>query len=93
MNYAYAHINITNPASIAAYREKAGAALSKHGGALVTATPEATNLEGPLAVPSLAVLLSFPDKAAALAWINDPELASVHELRRGAGESSVILLG
>lgn len=93
MVYAYVHINVTNPDSMAQYRERAGAALAKHGGAVVGASPAATVLEGSLKAPSVAAVLSFPDRDAALAWIGDPDLAPVHALRRGAGDSSVILVG
>ena len=93
MIYALVYLKIDNPESMAAYREKAGDALAKHGGTLESASREPTALEGSLAAPDLAGVLSFPDKDAALAWINDPELAQVHALRRGAGDSSIILIG
>jgi uncharacterized protein (DUF1330 family) len=93
MIYAYVHMNISNPESLAAYREKAGAALDKHGGIPVAISRAPQSLEGPLKTPDVSVILTFPDKTHALAWINDPDLAEVHDLRRGAGESSVLLLG
>jgi len=37
--------------------------------------------------------LSFPDKSAAQAWINDPDLADLHDLRRSAGHTEILLLG
>lgn len=37
MVYAYANIIVTAPESLAAYKEKAGDALSKHGGRVVQA--------------------------------------------------------
>ena len=43
--------------------------------------------------PGRAVLLSFPDREAALGWIEDPEFAEVHALRRAAGDISTILIG
>jgi uncharacterized protein (DUF1330 family) len=90
--YATIYMTIDNAASLAAYREKAGDALVKHGGALLAAAPSPTVLEGNLSAPGMAGVLSFPDRDAALGWINDPELADVHALRRGAGDSSIILL-
>lgn len=92
MIYAIIYTMIDNPESLKAYREKAGEALQKHGGSLLQATPTATSLEGSLKAPDLAGILSFPSREAALAWHNDPELAAVHGLRRGAGDSSIILL-
>ncbi|SMX46222.1 DUF1330 domain-containing protein [Actibacterium lipolyticum] len=93
MIYALVYIKIDNPDSLAAYRDKAGDALTKHGGKLEAASKTPTSFEGSLGLPDLAGVLSFPDKDAALAWINDPELAPVHALRRGAGDSSIILVG
>ena len=92
MIYAIIHTQIDNPESLAAYREKAGEALQKHGGNLLAATPTPTSLEGSLKAPDLSGILSFPSREAALAWHNDPELAELHALRRAAGDSSIILL-
>ncbi len=93
MVYATLYMTIDTPEKLAAYREKAADALTKHGGTLVAAGREPLSLEGSLTAPDLAGVLSFPDRDAALAWINDPELQSVHALRRGAGDSSIILVG
>lgn len=93
MIYAYVALTITNPDSLAAYREKAGAALAKYDGTVVSASKETTVLEGTPTLPDMAAILSFPDRDSALGWINDPELADVHALRRGAGRSDTILLG
>ena len=76
---------------MAAYREKAGAALAKHGRKVKVVTPAATALDGAPSVPDVAVLLSFPDAATALAWINDPEIADLHDLRRSVGETEILL--
>lgn len=93
MIYAYVDINITNPESLGQYREVAGAALQKHGGAVLSAGKDNMAIEGTHKAPDMAAILSFPDRAAAMAWINDPELTSVHALRRSAGEVSIILIG
>lgn len=93
MIYAYAHLTITNPTALAEYREVAGAALAKHGGKVESASKEFTVLDGAPEAPDTAALLSFPDKDAALAWANDPDLQDVHNLRRSAGGSNILLLG
>ncbi len=93
MIYAYAKLTITKPESLAEYREIAGPALAKHGGAVVAAAAEMTTLDGAPEIPDTAALLSFPDKEAAMAWINDPELKDTHGLRRSAGASEIVLLG
>jgi uncharacterized protein (DUF1330 family) len=93
MIYAYAKITVTNPDALVKYRDVAGAALEKHGGKVVSAAREFTVLDGTPDMPDVVALLSFPNKDAALAWANDPELEDVHALRRSAGGSDIHLLG
>ncbi len=93
MIYAYANLTITNPEALAEYRDVAGEALAKHGGKVEIASGEFTVLDGDPDAPNVAALLSFPDKTAALAWANDPDLSDVHALRRSAGASDILLLG
>ena len=93
MNYAIAKLDITDPEKLAAYRDVAGTALAKHGGAVVTASGVYTVLDGAPDTTGVTAILSFPDKASALAWANDPELADVHALRRSAGASNIQFLG
>lgn len=92
MIYATVELTITAPDSFAAYGAKAGPALSKYGGQPIAMSGEAIRIEGDAPVPSRAVILSFPDKEAALGWINDPEFAEIHALRRGSGQSQILLL-
>lgn len=93
MIYAYVALKITNPDMLAAYREKADEALAAHGGIVVAAKKDLVALEGTPTLPDMAAILSFPDRAAAEAWINDPALAGIHALRRGVGQSDITLLG
>ncbi|NIZ63424.1 DUF1330 domain-containing protein [Sedimentitalea sp. CY04] len=92
MVYAYANIIVTAPESLAAYKEKAADALSKHGGRVVQATPNQTVLEGSRGETGLGAILEFATADAAKAWINDPDLSDVHALRRGAGSSTITLM-
>ncbi len=93
MIYAIARLTVTNPDSLAAYRDKAGAALARHGGAVAAASKDMEILEGKPDLPDITAILTFPDRAAAQAWINDPDLKDIHALRRGAGGSDIYLLG
>ena len=93
MIYAYAKLTVTNPQALGQYRDVAGPALAKHGGKVESAAKEFTVLDGAPDVPDAGVILSFPDKAAAVAWANDPALEHVHALRRSAGGSDILLLG
>ena len=93
MIYAYVNLTITDPDALAKYREKAGAALARYGATPLVSAKDTTVLEGSPTQPSVAVILQFPDREAALGWINDPEIADVHALRRAAGQSDILLLG
>lgn len=93
MIYAYAKLTVTNPSALEAYRPLAGPALARHGGKVEQASGDAVPLDGTPDLPNVAAILSFPDRAHAEAWINDPELAEVHALRRSAGGSDIVLLG
>lgn len=91
--YAIAHLEVTNPEKLAAYRDKADAALARHGGKVETATQDMTVLDGVPVIPKVAALLSFPDRDAAIAWAEDPDLQTTHALRRSSGKSDILLLG
>ena len=92
MTHAFVHLRITDREALAAYREKAVAALARHGGSVVQAGP-ASVLEGTLPAPDAGAVLHFPSAEAARAWIIDPTLAEVHALRNKGAQSTVFLLG
>lgn len=92
MAYVYVNLVLEDPETMAAYREKAGAALQKHGAKPLVATPQQTVIEGTRDETGIGVILLFPDVAAAKAWIEDPELQETHALRRAAGQSAITLL-
>ncbi|WP_158965234.1 DUF1330 domain-containing protein [Chachezhania sediminis] len=92
MIYAIFRATITNPDSMARYREVAGPVLEKHGGRVEKMSREAEALDGTPDIPSMIAVMSFPDAEAARAWIADPDHADVHALRRGAGRTDITLL-
>lgn len=93
MIYAFAKLTVSNPQALAEYRDVAAEALAKHGGKVESASAEFTVLDGNPDLPNLAALLSFPDKQSAQAWAEDPDLDDVHQLRRSAGGSDILLMG
>ncbi len=93
MIHAYVQLTITDPDSFAAYREKAGAALAKYDAQVVQSSRDLSAIDGAPALSQIGVILAFKDKNAALGWINDPELAETHQLRRDAGTCDITLLG
>jgi uncharacterized protein (DUF1330 family) len=92
MVYAYVNRSVPDETTFAAYRERAGAALAKHGARVVISTPAQSVIEGNRDATGRGVILEFDTREAALGWINDPELASTHARRQGAGTSNIILM-
>ncbi|GFE51165.1 hypothetical protein So717_29180 [Roseobacter cerasinus] len=90
--YVYVTLDVTNTEKLAAYREKAGDALAKHGGRVLQASSSSTVLEGDRPAPGIAVVLEFDTRDAAENWRADPDLATVHQLRMQAGATSITLL-
>lgn len=93
MIYAVVQITVTDPKAFEAYSKLAGAALAKYGAKPEAKSVDPTRLEGQAPLPQRIVLLSFPDKDAALGWINDPELQETHALRRASGLCDITLIG
>jgi|28_taG_2_1085356.scaffolds.fasta_scaffold00067_65 uncharacterized protein (DUF1330 family) len=92
MVYAYVNLSVTDETTFAAYRERAGAALAKHGARVVISTPAQSVIEGNRDATGRGVILEFDTREAALGWINDPDLQEVHALRRSSGNSAITLL-
>ena len=87
-------MKVTAPEKLAEYRAVAAPALAKHGGAvsLANPAPDALDPNGAQAAPGMLAVLTFPDRAAAEAWMQDPELAPIHALRNAAGAGQFWLL-
>ena len=92
MVHAFVQLTITNPETFAAYREKAGAALAKHNAQVVQSSRDLLALDGDPALTDVGVILAFESREKAEAWINDPDLAETHQLRRDAGSCNITLL-
>lgn len=90
--YALVTLSVTDRDVLESYRAKAGPALAKYSAEPLAVSPEAQVIEGDGPAPDVTVILQFPDRDHALGWINDPELAPVHALRRGSGASRIILM-
>lgn len=91
-SYVVVQLAVKDPAKFGAYREKAGEALAKHGGAVIAGGPDAETLEDTGASETMLALLQFPSPEAARSWIGDPELTDVHALRRAGADTTIKLL-
>lgn len=77
---------------MAEYKAVAADALAKHGGKIVVPPTAPEKIEGDAEAPEAIVVLSFPNAASARAWSDDPELASVHAMRRAGADISFFLI-
>jgi uncharacterized protein (DUF1330 family) len=73
------------------YRRRNTDAVHNHGGRFVVRGGEATVLEGEWDVLR-AVVIEFPDAAAARAWYDSDEYAPLKALRREASDTDIVLL-
>lgn len=85
-------LNVQDPVMFDAYRQKAGDALAKHGGAVVQASKDAEQKIGTEDLAQMIVIVAFPTKDAAHAWLDDPELQDVHKLRNESCDQTLIVL-
>ena len=66
--------------------------MAKHKCEPLAVSSEAQVVEGEGPAPDVTVILTFPDRDHALAWISDPEIAAIHQLRQSSGMSRIILM-
>jgi len=93
--HAIFQMRIDTPEKLAEYRLVAAAALARHGGAVIAASPGPSPIDpgGRLTdPPGMVAILTFPTPEAAQAWIADPEIKNAHALRNSAGIGQVWLL-
>lgn len=91
-HYVVVQLEPTDEEALKRYYEHGGAAVRKHGGTPIAGGAGKRVLEDNGGGIPASVLLTFPDEAAALAWIEDPELAEVHALRRKGAKTTITLL-
>ncbi|KAB7614298.1 DUF1330 domain-containing protein [Amylibacter sp. SFDW26] len=93
MVYVYLDLKITNPETFAKYKEVAAPALQAHGCSVLTVGKANEIIDGSRQAPDIAVILTFPDKLAITAWMEDPSLQETHRLRRNSGDLSMMIIG
>lgn len=81
-----------DPERMNEYRAVAADALAKHGGKIVVPPVPPERIDGEAEPPAAIVLLSFPSSENARAWMGDPELASIHAMRRDGADVSLFLV-
>lgn len=88
--YLFADMDIHDPAGYAEYPPKVWPLIEKHGGRVTHRISEFENLEGDW-LPARMVIIEFPDKAAARAFMDDPEYDPVKQIRFRTAKSRLAL--
>lgn len=91
-HYVVVQLTPKEPELLQKYFAVGRAAVEKHGGQAIAGGPDRVVLEENGAGDPASVLLSFPSKEAAQAWMDDPELADVHDLRRRGAATTITML-
>jgi uncharacterized protein (DUF1330 family) len=89
--YIIVDIEITNPAGYEEYKKLAGATVDKYGGEYIVRGGQPENLEGDWK-PKRIVILRFPDRERAKAWLNCAEYAEPRKMRHATANSRMIVV-
>ena len=89
--YLFADIDVHDAATFDRYKADVPALIAKHGGEYLIRGGALEIVEGNWR-PKRCVLLKFPDKAAARAFLDDPEYATVAALRFRSATSNVVMI-
>jgi uncharacterized protein (DUF1330 family) len=76
-----------------AYGPPTRALVVKHGGRVLASNRTSARLEGERAVPTVVVLIEFPDEAAARAWHADPDYQPLIAMRNTGSRAEAVVFG
>ncbi|MEM7508581.1 MAG: DUF1330 domain-containing protein [Pseudomonadota bacterium] len=85
--YSVLAVTPTNQDWVPGYIGPVGALVAKHGGTYIARTASHQRLEGEGTDPALRIIIQWPSKEAALAFMSDPDYAP-HLSARSAGSDS-----
>jgi len=88
--YMLCTMRIHDPETYRKYTALTPPIVARHGGRFLTRGDEVTTCEGQRFADRM-VILEFPDRAAALAWYNDPDYQSASAFRRAASIGRMLL--
>ncbi len=80
------------PDALAEYRRLNTDAVANHGGRFLVRGGPLEQLEGEGEPPLRAVVMEFPDTAAARGWYESAEYAPLRELRRSVSVTELVLV-
>ena len=89
--YVIVSVEVTDAEMFKEYQSVGGPAVAKHGGKAIAGGPETQILQA-AHDENKGVVLMFPDAKNVTDWLEDPELADVHDLRNKAANVTIISL-
>jgi uncharacterized protein (DUF1330 family) len=89
--YVIANVDIKDPAAYEEYKAQVPAFIRKHGGEYLVRGGAHEVVEGSWN-PARLVILRFPDKAAARAFIDDPGYRPLAELRHRVAATDMVVV-
>lgn len=81
--YIVAMMTITDPETYRKYTDRSPPTVARHGGKFLTRGEPITSVLGEQ-YPGRMVILEFPDRAHAEAWLEDPEYKAITKYRDAA---------
>ncbi|MGF1753834.1 DUF1330 domain-containing protein [Vibrio makurazakiensis] len=90
--YSVLEVSPTSQDWVAGYIEAANRLVAKHGGKYLARTTNHDRLEGDAEVPALRVIIVWPSKEAAIAFMGDPEYVPHLEARTAGSVSHHALI-
>ncbi len=89
--YLVLDLTVNDFAGFSRYIAAIPAHIARHGGRYIVQGAEPTVVEGDWTPPRL-VILEFPDRAAAEAFLNDPDLQDLFKVRHETTTSRLVLV-
>lgn len=89
--YVINDMEITDPALLEDYKRLSPPTIAQYGGRFLVRGGALTPLEGDWS-PRRLVILEFPDREAAQAWLDSPEYAPARRLRQLASKSNLVVV-
>ncbi len=74
------------------YGVKVKPLLERHGGKVLIRDNAPQRVEGERGLPTVVIVIEFPDRAAADAWRNDPEYQPLLKLRQSGSTAEAVLV-
>ena len=89
--YLIVDVEVKDPAAYQRYRAEVPALIRKHGGEYVVLGGKHEVVEGNWQ-PTRIVVLRFPDRGSAMAFVDDPEYRPLKELRHRTARTDIVLV-